>query len=103
MLSKLLAYHDPGKSERSKRIYAAYELWYTAVDAGAALCFLAGSLLFLWEDTKGAGTYLFIAGSALFLTKPAIRLLRELRYAADGDVDTLASRYGWKPDESDRS
>jgi hypothetical protein len=103
MLSRLLNYHDPGQTERRKRIYAAYELWYTVVDVGAAICFLAGSLLFLSEETKAFGTYLFIAGSVLFLMKPAIRLLREVRYAANGEIDTLAHRSGWNEPRSERS
>jgi hypothetical protein len=86
----------PTSRRRRKRIYAAYELWYTAADVGAAICFLAGSILFLSEGTKTVGTYLFIAGSALFLMKPAIRLMRESKYAASGDIDTLAQRAGWR-------
>lgn len=92
----LWRYHDPGETERRKQIYAAYELWYTVVDVGAAVSFLAGSVLFLSDATKTAGTYLFIAGSVFFLLKPAIRLMREARYAAHGDVDSLAKRAGWK-------
>ncbi|MCO6387064.1 YrhK family protein [Aliihoeflea sp. 40Bstr573] len=92
----LWTYHDPGQSARRKEIYAAYELWYTVVDVGAALSFLAGSILFLSDATKTLGTYLFIVGSALFLMKPAIRLTREAQYAAHGDADTLARRVGWQ-------
>lgn len=76
MISRMFEYHDPDKIGHSKRIYAAFELWYTIVDVGAAVSFLAGSILFLSEDTKTAGTYLFIGGSLLFLLKPAIRLMR---------------------------
>jgi hypothetical protein len=103
MTSWMFKYHDPAKTEQRKRIYAAFELWYTIVDVGAAVSFLTGSLLFLWEDTKTLGTYLFIGGSALFLLKPAIRLMRESKYAASGDIDTLAYRAGWVADGNDGS
>ena len=92
----LWRYHDPGETQRRKEIYAAYELWYTIVDVGAAVLFLAGSILFLSDVTKTVGTYLFIVGSVLFLLKPAIRLMREAQYAAHGDVDSLAKRAGWE-------
>lgn len=103
MLSRMFNYHDPAQTEQRKRIYAAFELWYTIVDVGAAVSFLAGSLLFLWEDTKTVGTYLFVGGSALFLLKPAIRLMRESKYAAGGEIDTLAHRAGWTSDGTDGS
>lgn len=95
MISRMFNYHDPAQTEHRKRIYAAFELWYTIVDVGAAVSFLAGSILFLWEGTKTVGTCLFIGGSALFLLKPAIRLMRESKYAASGEIDTLARRAGW--------
>lgn len=101
MTSRMFNYHDPAQTEQRKRIYAAFELWYTIVDVGAAVSFLAGSLLFLSEDTKTVGTYLFIGGSVLFLLKPAIRLTREANYAASGDFDTLAHRAGWASDSYD--
>lgn len=84
-------------SEQHPRIYAIYELWYTIVDVAAALSFVVGSFLFLSEETKSLGTWLFIAGSFFFLMKPIIRLLREARYLALGDVGTLAKRAGWNP------
>lgn len=87
------------RSEEHQRVYAAYELWYTAVDVAAAVSFVAGSLLFLSETTQTAGTWLFVAGSIFFLMKPVIRLMRELRFVALGDVKTLAERAGWSEGE----
>ena len=46
MISQIFSYHDPARTEDRKRIYAAFELWYTLVDVGAAVSFLTGSLLF---------------------------------------------------------
>lgn len=79
------------RSERNRRIYALYEIWYTAVDFAAAGCFVAGSVLMLAE-TRPAATWLFLLGSLLFAAKPTIRLLRELRYLRDGDIETLIRR-----------
>lgn len=96
-------FFQPGaetRSSRNKEIYAAYELWYTIVDVAAALCFVVGSVLFLSEATKTTATWFFIVGSFFFLMKPIIRLLREARYLADGDVDILAKRAGWRPDDN---
>jgi uncharacterized membrane protein YgdD (TMEM256/DUF423 family) len=53
-----------------------WERRYTAVDLLAGLCFFVGSLLFFSEATKVAATTLFVIGSALFVVRPALRLLR---------------------------
>ncbi len=87
--------NERNRSEAHKRVYAAYELWYTVVDVAAAISFVSGSFLFLSESTRTAGTWLFIFGSIFFLLKPIIRLARELRFVAMGDVETLAERAGW--------
>ncbi len=79
-------------SDRTRRIYAAYELAYTLVDFGAAVCFLIGSVLFFWAAYETPAVWLFVIGSTLFLAKPAIRLARELRLLAEGDYDDLADR-----------
>lgn len=80
------------RSKRNRRIYALYEIWYTAVDFAAAGCFVAGSVLFFYEATLPAARWLFVSGSLLFAAKPSIRLLRELRYLGNGDLDTLIER-----------
>lgn len=89
---KLFHPENRTRSTRNKRIYAYYELWYTAVDFGAAFAFLIGSVLFFWKSTQYPATWLFVIGSALFALKPTIRLLRELRYLEEGEIDELAER-----------
>ena len=80
------------KSAHAKRIYALFEIVYTAVDFMAALMFLIGSVMFLSDNWQTFGTWLFIIGSVLFATKPTLRLVRELKLAALGDTDDLAQR-----------
>lgn len=80
------------RSENHKRIYALYEVWYTTVDFAAALSFVVGSVLFFWESTQTAATWLFLIGSFCFALKPTIRLLRELKFLEMGKLDRLAER-----------
>ena len=68
------------KSEAHKRLYAQSELAYTIVDVMAAALFVLGSILFFFESTAYAGTWLFLVGSILFGARPSIKLYRELRY-----------------------
>jgi hypothetical protein len=81
-------------SDAKKRFYAAVELVYTAVDFSAAVCFVVGSVMFLYEDWQTVGTWFFIVGSILFAFKPVIRMAREIRLAAMGDDTDLAKRAG---------
>lgn len=80
------------RSKDTRRVYAIFELIYTAVDFAAALCFVAGSVMYLFEDWARPGTYLFLVGSILFAAKPTLRMMREIKLAAMGDIDTLAGR-----------
>ncbi|WP_109466307.1 YrhK family protein [Albibacillus kandeliae] len=80
------------QNPESSRLYALYEIAYTAIDFGAALTFLVGSIMFLSENWQTTGTWLFIAGSVLFAAKPTLRLVRELKLAAMGDTKDLAER-----------
>ena len=80
------------RSERHAKIYAAYEIAYTAVDFTAAFLFIIGSVLFFWASTETLAIWLFILGSACFAMKPTIRLLRELAYWRAGKYDVLAER-----------
>lgn len=89
---KLFDPHARETSREHERVYAAYEIAYTVVDFCAAMAFLAGSVLFFWDSTLYAGTWLFVIGSALFALKPTLRLLRELKFASMGDEKTLAER-----------
>ncbi|WP_339768330.1 YrhK family protein [uncultured Pseudosulfitobacter sp.] len=80
-------------SEDDLRRYAAFEIVYTLIDFAAAGLFLIGSIMFLSEAWQTPGTWLFIAGSVLFATKPTLRLIRELRLAAAGDAKDLGARF----------
>ncbi|MEO1680782.1 MAG: YrhK family protein [Pseudomonadota bacterium] len=64
-------------SPRHADIYGAYERIYTVIDLVAALCFVAGSVLFFFEATLTLGTWLFLVGSLCFAAKPAARFARE--------------------------
>ncbi|MSU90180.1 N-acetyl-gamma-glutamyl-phosphate reductase [Rhodobacteraceae bacterium 2CG4] len=80
------------RSDEHERIYAVYELWFTVVDVAAAVSFVVGSLLFFFESTTFAATWLFLLGSTCFALKPSIRLAREWRYWRMGKIDKLAER-----------
>lgn len=66
------------QSEASKKVYAWYELAYTAVDFAAALLFAIGSILFFKTETTHLGTWLFLIGSILFGLRPGVKLFREI-------------------------
>ena len=86
---------DPGNRHRSRdhaRLYARFEIAYTAVDVTAALCFVVGSVMFFSEDWTRPGTWLFLIGSICFALKPCLRLARELGYWRLGRLDLLAER-----------
>lgn len=80
-------------SEDDLRRYAVFEIIYTLIDFAAVNLFLIGSVMFLSEAWQTPGTWLFIAGSVLFATKPTLRLIRELRLAAAGDEKDLGARF----------
>ena len=88
----LFAPENRDKTARHRRIWALYEIAYTAVDFSAAACFVVGSVLFFRESLQTAGTWLFLIGSILFAAKPTIRLLREIKLAAIGDYEDLEQR-----------
>ena len=74
-------FFDPDARDRSmerRHLYALYEVWYTAIDFGAATCFVIGSVLFFSAASQTA--------------KPTLRLVRELHYLRLGDIETLARR-----------
>ena len=80
------------RSEASRALYARYEIAHTAVDFLAAACFLIGSVLFFYDSTQYAGTWLFVVGSLAFAAKPTIRLTREIKLYRMGKLETLAER-----------
>ncbi len=53
-----------------------YEFFYNINDVFIALCFLGGSVLFLWNSFETSAIWLFIVGSALFLIRPMIQFIK---------------------------
>jgi hypothetical protein len=89
---KLFRHETRQRSETCRTIWARYEILYTCVDFGAALAFVAGSVMFFFEAWQTPGTWLFLLGSILFAAKPTLRLAREIHLYRLGDVDDLARR-----------
>ncbi|MBN2905624.1 MAG: YrhK family protein [Rhodobacteraceae bacterium] len=79
-------------SPRHEQIWAAYEIAHTIVDFTAAALFVIGSILFFFDTTQALATWAFLIGSICFALKPTIRLRRELKFLALGEIDTLAAR-----------
>ena len=75
------------------RAYALFELAYTAVDVAAAGLFIIGSLLFFSQALQTAGTWCFLVGSICFALKPTLRIIREVRYYEDDDLEDLADQF----------
>ncbi|WP_370211605.1 YrhK family protein [Roseovarius sp.] len=89
----LFTHRNRTKSERSRRTYAAFEIADTVIAFLAAICFLIGSVMFMYDDWHGVARWLFVAGSGFFCLKPTLRLVREIRLASMGDTDHLAKRF----------
>ncbi|MBF9030743.1 hypothetical protein HKCCE3408_10105 [Rhodobacterales bacterium HKCCE3408] len=89
---KLFRHENRERNSDTRQLWARYEILYTAVDFGAALCFIVGSVMFFFEEWQVPGTWLFLVGSILFAGKPTIRLVREIQLYRMGDVDDLAKR-----------
>jgi hypothetical protein len=83
---------DNRESPSSDDVYAAYEVAYTIVDFSAAAMFVVGSVLFFWESTTFAATWLFLLGSLCFAAKPSIRMAREIHLLRLGKKHALAER-----------
>lgn len=80
------------KSEEHQRLYASFEIAYTAVDFTAAALFIVGSIMFFFEEMMIPGTWCFLVGSVCFALKPTLRLVRELRMAELDKLQLLAKR-----------
>jgi len=65
-------------SPRHLEIYWRYQVVRTAVDFGAATCFLIGSALFFSKSTTYSADWLFLIGSVLFAIKPTIDIVRSV-------------------------
>ncbi|MEN2767978.1 YrhK family protein [Ornithinibacillus xuwenensis] len=53
-----------------------YEFFYNLNDVFIALCFLIGSIFFLWKSLEIYAIWMFIIGSALFLIRPLIQFIK---------------------------
>lgn len=53
-----------------------YGFFYTLNDILIAIWFIIGSILFFWDVTEIAGTWLFLIGSVELLIRPLIRITR---------------------------
>jgi hypothetical protein len=82
------------RTARTRRVWARWEVAYTAVDFTAALCFTVGSVMFFWNSLETAAIWFFTVGSVCFMAKPTIRFVRELHMLAIGDEKDLAQRLG---------
>ncbi len=71
-----------------------YEVLSIANDVLVALWFVAGSVLFFWESTTVAATWMFLVGSIEFLARPLIRLVRRLHlHRIHGDSRSTESSF----------
>lgn len=60
------------------KISRRYEFYYNVNDILIALWFIIGSILFFYEATSFAGTWLFLIGSIQLLIRPGIRIVRSV-------------------------
>lgn len=79
---------EHGLLEAERRIHERLEWLHILNDFVAAVLFLAGSILFLWESTQTSATWLFIIGSAVFLNGPVLRVLNK-RYVKHYHKDPI--------------
>ncbi len=73
---------DPALNDLTPRhleVYWHYQLVRTAVDFGAAACFVIGSAFFFFSSTTRAADWLFLVGSLMFALKPTIDVVRSAR------------------------
>ena len=63
---------------RHVEIFWRYQVVRTAVDFGAALCFVVGSAFFFFASMTTPADWLFLLGSILFAIKPTIDMVRSL-------------------------
>lgn len=66
-----------------------YEVLSIINDVLIALFFLVGSILFFFESTQLAGTWLFLLGSIEFLARPVIRLVRRVHLTRVGATNSV--------------
>jgi hypothetical protein len=72
---------DPALKDLSPKhleVYWRYQVVRTAVDFGAAMCFVIGSAFFFFASMTRAADWLFLFGSILFAVKPTIDMIRSV-------------------------
>ncbi|MCR8547959.1 YrhK family protein [Salipiger sp. P9] len=89
---KLFHHENRERNDATRRVYALFEIAYTAVDFAAALCFTVGSVLFFFPVYEIPAVWLFTIGSVFFMAKPTLRLSREIKLYRMGRLDRLAQR-----------
>ena len=81
---------------RHVEVFWRYQIVRTAVDFGAAICFVVGSAFFFFASMTTPADWLFLFGSVLFAIKPTIDMVRSLhlrRLPAPGSgIQTPRSR-----------
>ncbi len=65
-------------SPRHLEVFWRYQVVRTAVDFGAAACFVLGSVFFFYPAMTTAADWLFLTGSILFAVKPTIDMIRSV-------------------------
>ena len=68
-------------SEAEHAIWEAYERVHIAFDFMAALLFVVGSVMFLYQSLQTPAIWCFIVGSVFFFVKPAIKVARKIHLA----------------------
>ena len=90
-MTRLFRHETRERTEASRALYARYELIRTAIDFAAALCFVAGSVMFFSSAWTYTGTWAFLVGSLCFAAKPTVKIAREVHLYRIGDLQDLAA------------
>lgn len=69
-----------------------YEVLSILNDVLIALWFVIGSVLFFFETTTTAGTWLFLLGSIQLMIRPVIRLSRRIHLSRIGGATAESAR-----------
>ncbi|MHA6325018.1 YrhK family protein [Roseivivax sp. CAU 1753] len=88
----LFHHENRDRNDRTRALYALYEIAHTAVDFTAAMLFLVGSVLFFWKAYETPAIWCFVLGSVFFATKPTLRLAREIHLYRAGRLEPLVQR-----------
>ncbi|SDM67694.1 YrhK-like protein [Oryzisolibacter propanilivorax] len=91
-LGDLFSPTNRSRTQAARERFARFELLRSAVQFLAALCFLAGSVIAVLRAPHDISSWLYISGSVLFCSVPAVRLWSEVALYRMGHTDTLAER-----------